>query len=976
MNLMPLVQTAHCKLPTANCPLQTANFFLLFLIKTQPILKRLFCLIILLYCQLPPANCQLLYWQQQVNYKIDVTLNDGDNSLDGFIKMEYYNNSPDTLHFIWIHLWPNAYKNDRTAYSDQTLENGSTEFYFSDEDKRGYINRLDFKVNGITAKTEDHPEHQDIVKLILPVPLAPKANTKIETPFHVKLPYEFSRGGHKGQSYQVTQWYPKPAVYDRKGWHPIPYLDQGEFYSEFGNYEVQISLPKNYVVAATGDLQEETEKKSLLKMAATPVILPKKNNRKKEPVIASSKEIKTLHYKQSNVHDFAWFADKRFAVAHDTLRLQSGRVIDVYSFYDPKNAVIWKNSIANTKTAILSKSKWVGEYPYNIVSVVDGGNNGGMEYPTITLLESGGSPQSLDFVINHEVGHNWFYGILGSNERMHPWMDEGINTYYDSRYALQQYGNNAGEILHIKPAFIQKKLPLDLPHTLLQTVIDVKKDQPIETPSEKFNILNYNLVAYTKTGEWMTRVEKELGVPLFDSCMHEYYRRWKFKHPYPEDFRKVLEDVSGRKLDAEFALMQKKGNLNNPVAKKDFRLTGLFNLRETDKHNYISIAPAFGYNFYDKKMPGLLIHNYSLPLPKLRFIVASLYGMKSKKLNGIGRISYDWYPGNKGQNVELSLSGESFTSDTFTDSVYNIRYQRFYKVVPSLKYVFANKNPRSTVTKFIQWKTFMIGEQGFSFDRDTALQIDIITYPVKTRYVNELRFVLENNRSLYPYKGVLQAHQGSDFARVDFTGNYYFNYAKGGGLDLRLFAGKFFFLKQKNLYNSFLLDRYKLNMTGPSGYEDYTYSNYFYGRNEYQRYPSQQIMIRDGAFKVRSDLIDEIGKTDDWLAAVNFTSTIPRQINPLSLLPFKLPIKAFLDIGTYAEAWKKNAQTGRFVYDAGLQLSLLKNVLNIYVPLLYSKVYANYLKVYVQDLTFVRNISFSIDIQNINLRRLIPQIPF
>ena len=951
------------------------QLILLFLNKLNR-LKKLLCLFIA-NCLLHIAYCQSPYWQQQVNYQIDVKLNDVDNSLDGSVKMDYYNNSPDTLHFIWIHLWPNAYKNDRTAYSDQTLENGSTAFYFSDDDKRGYINRLDFKVNGITAKTEDHPQQQDIVKLILPNPIAPKANAKIETPFHVKLPYEFSRGGHKGQSYQITQWYPKPAVYDRKGWHPIPYLDQGEFYSEFGNYEVQISLPKNYVVAATGELQELAEKKVLLKLASTAPSVPKKLNGKKEPVIPSSSEIKTLHYKQNNVHDFAWFADKRFAVAFDTLKLPSGRIMVVYSFYDPKNAAIWKNSIAMTKKAILTKSNWVGEYPYNIVSVVDGGNNGGMEYPTITLLESGGSEQSLDFVINHEVGHNWFYGILASNERTHPWMDEGINSFYDSRYATQQYGNSAPEFIHLKPAFLQKKLPVDIPHMLLQTVIDVKKDQPIETQSEKFNILNYNLVAYAKTAEWMKRLESELGKPLFDSCMREYYRRWHFKHPYPEDFKKVLEEVSGKKLDADFALMQRKGDLNDRPVKKDIRFTGLFNLRETDKHNYISIAPAAGFNFYDRQMFGAVIHNYSLPMPKFQFIAVPLYATKSKQLTGIARVSYSWYPGNNGQKAELAVAGESFTANTFTDSVYNVKYQRFYKVVPSFKFVFANKNPRSQITKYLQWKTFLIGEQRLSFERDTIQQIDIISYPTKSRYINQLRFVFENNRVLYPYKAVLQVDQGEGFARADITANYFFNYAKGGGLGLRFFAGKFFYLGDRTFLRQFETDAYHLNMTGPKGYEDYSYSNYFVGRNEYQLWTSQQIMIRDGAFKVRTDLLSsKVGKTDDWLAAINLTSTIPKQINPLSILPFKLPIKAFLDIGTYAEAWKKNAETGRFIYDAGLQLSLFKNIVNVYFPLLYSKVYSNYLKSTVQDRQFVKNIVFSIDLQNINLRRYIPQIPF
>ena len=173
------------------------------------------------------AFCQ--YWQQQVNYTIDVSLNDITNTLQGFEKIEYINNSPDTLHYIWFHLWPNAYKNDRTAFSEQLLKNDETNFYFSNEDKRGYINQLNFEVNNQPAELQTDSANIDVAKLILPQPLPPHQSIIITTPFHEKLPYNISRGGYVGQTYQATQWFPKPAVYDNKGWHPMPYLDQENF---------------------------------------------------------------------------------------------------------------------------------------------------------------------------------------------------------------------------------------------------------------------------------------------------------------------------------------------------------------------------------------------------------------------------------------------------------------------------------------------------------------------------------------------------------------------------------------------------------------------------------------------------------------------------------------------------------------------------------------------------------------------------
>ncbi|MEO6220980.1 MAG: M1 family metallopeptidase, partial [Ginsengibacter sp.] len=448
----------------------------------------------LLWSQLQTAYCQYFYFQQQVNYKIDVTLNDIENTLDGFEIIEYTNNSPDTLRFIWFHLWPNAYKNDRTAFSEQLLQLGRTDFYFSSNEKRGYINRLDFQVNGITSVLEDHPKYIDVAKLILPVPLAPGKTIKITTPFHEKIPFNFSRGGHVGSTYQITQWYPKPAVYDSKGWHPMPYLDQGEFYSEFGNFNVQITLPDSYVVAATGELQNAEEIKWLKEKAKEntgsqmPVTgnqqkamnkhehdkseeeiaknketvskrkIVKKNHKplkKKLPVAAKKKttitkktnqdipkseikkqqpariiQTKTLNYIQNNVHDFAWFAAKDFIVNFDTLKLPSGRIIDAYTYFTPSGKETWKNSISFIKDAITTRSKWLGEYPYNIVTAVEAkmGFDGGMEYPTITSISPMRSQKAVDLTIQHEVGHNWNYGILASNEREHPWIDEGMNT--------------------------------------------------------------------------------------------------------------------------------------------------------------------------------------------------------------------------------------------------------------------------------------------------------------------------------------------------------------------------------------------------------------------------------------------------------------------------------------------------------------------------------------------------------------------
>ena len=614
------------------------------------------------------AAAQSKYWQQEVHYTIDVSLNDREHTLDGFLKLQYINHSPDTLSYIWFHLWPNAFKNDQTAFSEQRLMNGRSDFYFAGKEKRGYINRLDFRVNNTTLRVQDHPQFIDVVQVFLPSPLAPGEQTIVTTPFHVKLPANFSRGGHLGQSYQVTQWYPKPAVYDRKGWHPMPYLDQGEFYSEFGSFDVRITLPENYKVAATGELQDGEplvrEEQVEIKNVTTPTNkkLPvKKTTTKPTPPPATriiNVKLKTLQYKQDRIHDFAWFAAHDFVVRTDTIQLASGRVVKANSFFKPKSNTAWENSIAYVKDAVRFRSQQLGEYPYNVITVVQApmGFSGGMEYPTITSITNMPDAKSLDMVIEHEIGHNWFYGILANNERDYPWMDEGMNNFYDQRYVAWKYPQKN------EKGFAPSRLPADPAMLLLDAYAKRKEDQPISTTSGAFTGINYALVAYGKAAAWMKKLEQSMGKEKFDAFMQDYYRQWQFKHPYPEDFRKLADQHAGKDLGELFAELDKKGPVNENKPHQKIKPVFLFSFKDYDRTNYIGWAPVPGYNKYDQFMIGLLLHNYNLPANNFQFVVTPLYATNSKQFNGIGKLSYTWTPDRKIKQVELGVSGARFSS--------------------------------------------------------------------------------------------------------------------------------------------------------------------------------------------------------------------------------------------------------------------------------------------------------------------------
>ena len=358
--------------------------------------------------------------------------------------------------------------------------------------------------------------------------------------------------------------------------------------------------------------------------------------------------------------------------------------------------------------------------------------------------------------------------------------------------------------------------------------------------------------------------------------------------------------------------------------------------------------------------------------------------LAQKNVGGVGIGNYSFFPKRTFRKIEIGLAGSAFTMDRFVPDSGETVHLTFQKVAPRLRFTLNQKNPRSTVHRFIQYKAYFIGEDRLRFYRDSIFNppdtiiVDRVGTTPVNRKLGQLMFVLENNRALYPYRGELKIEHGKDFARAAFTGKYFFNYPKEGGLDLRLFAGKFIYTSQKTIVKQFATDRYHLNMTGANGYEDYTYSDYFLGRNKFEGFASQQIMMRDGGFKVRTDLLaDKVGRTDDWLVAINLSSSIPSGLNPLSMLPVKIPLKLFLDIGTQSEAWKKDAEGDRFLFDAGLQLSLFKETVHFYLPLLYSRVFKDYIQSTLEKKGRIwKTVSFTIDISNFNLRKLDRNLDF
>jgi hypothetical protein len=537
---------------------------------------RLHFIVLALFIQLPlltsgaerPAD----YFQQEVKYDIQVTLDDSTHFLHAYMELEYTNNSPDTLDYLWFHIWPNAYKNDSTAFARQEFRRGLTKFHFSEDDARGYIDSLDFSSDGLPLNWEYHPDWIDVAKIYLHQPLPPGGSVIIETPFRVKIPKAFGRMRRVGRHYEISQWYPKPAVYDRDGWHQMPYLELGEFYSEFGSFDVRITLPQDYVIMATGDLPENDPEYAFLDSIAlitseyyeltTEDGEPDKKARKAWRKEINEREFqkpgeglkKTVHFHQERVHDFAWFTDQSYLVKKGALVVDdSTRTITLWSLFIPKYIDSWEKSIEWLHDATYWTGKWFGTYPYNHCSAVSGTGMAGyaMEYPNITVIAIEAPEWMLEETFQHEIGHNWFYGIFGFNERDYTWLDEGLTPYSTLKYWQAKYGEEGQfpELPKFMKGMIHKPYTAQSFRQMLTNIALASHDEIAVNGDFTTGSLNsYAIIIQYKTPLLFNYLERYLGTARIDSIWADFAATWSFAHISPEDFRSFLETAAGEDL--------------------------------------------------------------------------------------------------------------------------------------------------------------------------------------------------------------------------------------------------------------------------------------------------------------------------------------------------------------------------------------------------------------------------------------------
>jgi hypothetical protein len=482
------------------------------------------------------------YWQQQADYKMEVWMDVKSFQYTGTQILEYTNNSNDTLKKVFYHLFPNAFQpGSEMDIRLQTISDPDKRMIktFKVEEKEvkesriatlkpeqiGYLEIRDFKQEGAVAKTK---VVGTILEVTLVKPLLPKSKTTFTLDFDGQVPEQIRRSGRnssEGVALSMTQWYPKICEFDFEGWHADPYIGR-EFHGVWGNYDVKISIDKNYTIGASGYLQNKNEIGHGYQDTDIEVKHPKKT------------KTLTWHFVAPMVHDFAWGADNNFI--HDKIIGENG--VELHFFYKNDKEIIenWKALQPKTAELLSFFNKNIGQYPYKQYSVIQGGD-GGMEYAMCTLITGKRSLPSLVGVTAHEMAHSWFQHILATNESKHEWMDEGFTSFI-SDLAMTE----------VMPSKNKKddENPFLSSYNNYFYMVTTGKEQPQSTHADRYDEnMVYGISSYSKGTVFLTQLGYLIGAENMMKTLKRYYHDYKFTHPTPNDFKRTAERVSGAVLD-------------------------------------------------------------------------------------------------------------------------------------------------------------------------------------------------------------------------------------------------------------------------------------------------------------------------------------------------------------------------------------------------------------------------------------------
>lgn len=492
--------------------------------KVKIVLRACWCLGLFVFGN---AYAQNGYWQQAVDYKIQVALDATNNRFSGKQTLTYTNNSPDTLFKAYFHLYYNAFQPESDMdYRSRTIADADprvgARISALAPNEIGEIQVTDFMQDGKVALTITQGT---ILEVKLDHPLPPGAKTVFSMNFNGQVPLQIRRAGRdnaEGIRYSMSQWYPKLCEYDSYGWHANPYIGR-EFHGVWGDFDVSIELDGRYMVAASGVLQNPEQVG---------------HGYAQDSETASTPAKLTWRFKATKVHDFVWAADPGYT--HLYHRTASG--LDLHFFYrsDSITQPVWSQLPAYTEKAFAIMARDYGAYPYPSYSVIQGGD-GGMEYPMATLITGRRGLGSLVGVTVHEMIHSWFQGMLATNEALYPWMDEGFTSFATSEVMAELFPTPDPADPHMRA------------YEGYMALVESGYLEPLTTHADHYQTnYCYGVSSYNKGQVVLAQLEYIIGPRALRQGLKNYFNTWKFKHPTPVDFMRVMERTTGLELDWYF----------------------------------------------------------------------------------------------------------------------------------------------------------------------------------------------------------------------------------------------------------------------------------------------------------------------------------------------------------------------------------------------------------------------------------------
>ncbi len=469
------------------------------------------------------------YWQQHVDYKMDVSIDVENYRYTGTQRLVYTNNSPDELSRVYFHMYFNAFQPG--SEMDIRLQN------IKDPDGRMYVNGQSrianlkpeevgyLKASSLKQDGEDVSFSLEgtVLEVVLAKPIPSGGKSTFDMEFEGQVPLQIRRSGRnnsEGVALSMSQWYPKMAEYDFEGWHADPYIGR-EFHGVWGDFDVKLTLDKDYIVGGSGYLQNPQEIGHGYEAAGSKIKKPK------------GKTL-TWHFKAPQVHDFMWAADPEYI--HDSLKMENGPTLHFFYKNNPEILENWKNLQPKTADAMTFFNENIGTYPYEQYSVIQGGD-GGMEYAMSTLITGERKFESLVGVMIHELAHSWFQHVLATNELKHAWMDEGF-TQFISSLCMNEVMNQ------------EKDNPFESTYNSYFSLAQSGKEQPQTTHADRYKLNTaYGISAYNKGSIFLSQLGYVIGQDKLMESLRSYYADFKFKHPIPNDIKRIAEKVSGIELD-------------------------------------------------------------------------------------------------------------------------------------------------------------------------------------------------------------------------------------------------------------------------------------------------------------------------------------------------------------------------------------------------------------------------------------------